>query len=275
VTKIGRASLLWVVLLAGAGISCRPQRTAERTGAAWQRLPLRFSERPASESAVTIRYRYSVVPGGVHDQLELARAMRTDGIVAQHYAGINADKVLFSRLEKGRDVYVSYRVDDAIFWTRHRIHLPRGEAVLTSGVQQVRVRCGNRISDTPRLPVEISTPPRNLDQVESISVIRRPAPMIFRPITVYVESVRRIPPPFHPITNWEPTPGILELIPPEAVPEPATFALCFGALGLMVFLIVGQVEARAMRCVAASPEGGQRTGGAGSGSCGRRGSTRE
>jgi hypothetical protein len=121
---------------------------------------LRLSARPAPAPAQAPRrvYPYSIVPGGVSSSAELARAVMADKIVAAHYAGVALDKAALRTVAKPRAVYVSYRKGDQVYWTAHKVMLAEGETVLSDGVNDIRTRCGNRISDTPRLPVEARGP---------------------------------------------------------------------------------------------------------------------
>jgi len=103
-------------------------------------------------------YPYSIVPGGVHDRGELARIILEDKVVAAHYAGIDIEKAHLVTVAKPRAVYVSYRKGDQVFWTAKKVTLAAGEEVLTDGLNELRARCGNRISGVPMLPVEMHAP---------------------------------------------------------------------------------------------------------------------
>jgi hypothetical protein len=116
----------------------------------------------SSRQSVTPRarkfYPYSVVPGGVYDHAEVARIVATDTLVASHYSDINLAKIRSIEVVRPRGVYVSYRKGDRIFWTSKRLMLVPGELVLTDGSSEIRARCGNRISEVPRTPVDASEP---------------------------------------------------------------------------------------------------------------------
>jgi len=103
-------------------------------------------------------YPYSIVPGGVASREELAQAVRTDKVVADHYAGFDVDKARPVTVSKPRAVYVSYRKGDKVYWTRKKLMLAEGEILLTDGRNELRTRCANRISDTPMLPVAADEP---------------------------------------------------------------------------------------------------------------------
>jgi hypothetical protein len=118
-------------------------------------------------------YPYSVVPGGVRDVGALKAAAARDRAVARHFSHFDFDHARLERLRQAREVYVSYRIRDTIFWTRRRIRLPAGELLLTDGKIAARAKCGNQVSDTAKpevsneepeesvmeQPVEIDAPP--------------------------------------------------------------------------------------------------------------------
>jgi hypothetical protein len=103
-------------------------------------------------------YPYSIVPGGVRHAAELVGIVRADQVVAQHYAGLRLDEVREVTVATARSVYVSYRKGDQVYWTAKKLTLKPGETLLTDGTIELRSRCGNMISDTPRLPVEAAGP---------------------------------------------------------------------------------------------------------------------
>ena len=110
-------------------------------------------------------YPYSVVPGGVSGQAELKRVIRTDRVVAAHYASFDVDKARPVVVEKPRAVHVSYRKGDKVYWTARKVMLAEGETLLSDGSNEMRARCANRISDVPQYPVEAHQPAmEELDQ---------------------------------------------------------------------------------------------------------------
>jgi hypothetical protein len=111
-------------------------------------------------------YRYSVVPGGAADRAELERVLRSDKVVAAHYAGFDVARAHAVTVSASRAVHVSYRKGDKIYWTARKVMLQAGETLLTDGRNEMRTRCANRISDLPRLPVERHAPsPDALDEL--------------------------------------------------------------------------------------------------------------
>ena len=110
-------------------------------------------------------YPYSVVPGGVRDLAELRNAAAHDSAVQRHYSHFDFDHAKLIRLQEARDVYLSYRIRDTVFWTRKRVRLLPGELLLTDGKITARARCGNQVSDTAKPEVSNEEPDEDvLDQ---------------------------------------------------------------------------------------------------------------
>ena len=101
---------------------------------------------------------YSVIPGGIHSEKQLAEVLAHDPVVARHYANFDVQKLRFVRLSEGRDAYVSYRLGDMIFWTSKKIPLFAGETLVTDGTHFARARCGNLVSAVPRQPTSAFQP---------------------------------------------------------------------------------------------------------------------
>ncbi len=73
-------------------------------------------------------YPYSVVPGGVKDLDDLRYKALRDWVVRRHYAHFDYGHARLERVTEAREVYLSYRVRDTVFWTRRRIRLHLGTA---------------------------------------------------------------------------------------------------------------------------------------------------
>ncbi|HVH50480.1 MAG TPA: hypothetical protein VM781_02345, partial [Candidatus Bathyarchaeia archaeon] len=112
---------------------------------------------PASQPRRPI-FPYSIVPGGVRDARELQSAASHDPVVAQHYADFHIATARTVRLEKPLEMYVSYRRNDKVYWTKNRMLIPAGETLLSDGESLARVRCGNRLSAIAAKPVSLSDP---------------------------------------------------------------------------------------------------------------------
>lgn len=102
---------------------------------------------------------YSVIPGGIHSEKQLAAVLASNPVVARHYGNFDLAKMHFIRLRRGRMAYVSYRLGNLIFWTSHKIRLFSGETLVTDGTHLARARCGNLVSAVPRQPTSVFQPP--------------------------------------------------------------------------------------------------------------------
>jgi len=97
-------------------------------------------------------YPYSVIAGGAQSPQELREAVAVDPVVAQHYADFDIANARRVTLDAPKLVYVSYRIGNKVFWTKNKLTLRKGEAMLSDGRNMVRARCGNRISVLPVRP---------------------------------------------------------------------------------------------------------------------------
>jgi len=128
---------------------------------------------PLTRAAVSQRlsrpvFRLSVIRGGAYSAEELRQALDSDEVAARHYTDFRRPLLRVEPSPFKQPVYVSYRVGDAVFWTRHKVSLPPGEALLTDGTNYARARCGNRVALTPQAPVEAHGPaPEVLERVET------------------------------------------------------------------------------------------------------------
>jgi hypothetical protein len=124
-------------------------------------------------------YPYSVVPGGVNDPDQLRYAAARDYVVRRHYARFDYNHARLVRATEAREVYLSYRIRDTVFWTRRKIRLHLGELLLTDGKITARARCGNQISDTAKPEVSNEEPEedvldRPVAEIEGPSFPMRP-----------------------------------------------------------------------------------------------------
>ena len=101
---------------------------------------------------------YSVVPGGVRDAQELQKITAADPVVAKHYSDFRIAIARTVQLDRPISMYVSYRRNNRVYWTRNRMMIPAGETVISDGENLARVRCGNRLSPVAVKPVAISEP---------------------------------------------------------------------------------------------------------------------
>jgi hypothetical protein len=102
-----------------------------------------------SQQSARLVYQYSVVPGGVKDVDELSEAVTHDPDVALHYAGFNFHRAHLLRLPASQNLYISYRRNGRILWTKTPHLILAGEQVITDGKVIARTRCGNRLASKP------------------------------------------------------------------------------------------------------------------------------
>jgi len=154
--------LLSLAVLGAIGVATWTTRTASAPSAQSDAPPAPNDiDAVVAVDAATIQhpvYRYSVIPGGAHNRAELVDAVNRDEVVAGHYRTVSLDRVRGERLTKARQAYVSYRINDRVYWTKHKVTLPAGEAILTDGKTTIRARCGNCIADEPQLPTSEEEP---------------------------------------------------------------------------------------------------------------------
>jgi len=139
-----------------------------RQDLAW--TPPHASQQKRAMERIPGVYPYSVVPGGIRDVESLRRAAATDRAIARHFAHFEYQKARLIRLKEARDVFVSYRIRDTMFWTRKTIRLHAGEMLLTDGKITARTKCGNQVSDQAKPEVSEEEPEEDiLDQAVAIS----------------------------------------------------------------------------------------------------------
>src|SRR4026207_926143 len=92
-------------------------------------------------------YPYSIVEGGARSADELKQAIAKDPVVAAHYADFDLENTKVVRLEQPKLAHVSYRMGNAVYWTRKPLVIGAGETVLTDGVHIARARCANQLAD--------------------------------------------------------------------------------------------------------------------------------
>ena len=126
-----------------------------------------------------VSYPYSVVPGGVGSREELRDIASHDPVVAKHYVGFNYRRARPGRGKKStRKVYLSYRLQNKIYWTVRQASLHPGEKLLTDGSVTARARCGNQVSVLPQAGTspeeptmaELDRPDAVASGIEGISV---------------------------------------------------------------------------------------------------------
>lgn len=166
-------------------------------------------------------YRYSVVPGGVRDVGELKWAVQHDPVVAAHYAGFDYDHARVVRLVLARTAYVSYRIGNKVYWTRHRISLKAGETLITDGKITARTRCANQVIEVPQ-QLHSSVEPAPADFEEPL--VPLPGTASTNPPIPYQSSIMRpmLPGegPSQPLSLYDPFgPGTYLPLSPPSLPS--------------------------------------------------------
>lgn len=206
-----------------------------------------------------IVYPYSIVPGGVRTPAELREAAAHDAVVAEHYAGFNYTSARVVQVDRPRLVYLSYRKNGQVRWTRKQASLHPGEKLITDGKITARERCGNQVSVLPQANTSPDEPLiAELDRPDAVaSGIEFPSSSPFNSQLLQVDPVVPVGPVASPVAGgWTPVfpgpPGVsvpfpvgpaggLACVPskknnncknvppppPPTVPEPGTLVLVF------------------------------------------------
>ena len=137
---------------------------------------------PAIVRSLRPNFPYSVIPGGAYSPAELRFANSKDQVIREHYADFNLKETRLVELAEDRYQYVSYRLNNRIFWTGKKLRIPKGEHLLTDGQNYARARCGNRLSDKPNntvSPLEpaaglLALPPPRFDTLPQLELADAP-----------------------------------------------------------------------------------------------------
>ena len=225
---------------------------------------------PEKVSSTQLVLPYSVIPGGARSGRELLEAARREPVVAAHYGNFSAAHARVIRLPHDKLAYVSYRLGNHIYWTKTKVTLRQGEAVLSDGEHLARTRCGNRISDVAMAPVSPHEPPQELLSTPVVPAHGNIEPAFFTedpiwpervstPVLMAMHSVPAVPdsgpgpgfPPFLPTfccggKSSPTTPSSPSYPLPQpgypaplsvTTPEPGTFVLLLSSLVLLPLLI--------------------------------------
>jgi len=202
---------------------------------------------------------YSIIPGGAESMQELRQAVTMDPVVARHYSDFDLARVRRITLSAPQSMYVSYRIGNDVFWTKHKVTLPKGETMLTDGHAMARTRCGNRVSAVPSKPNDLVEPTaEELDasmlgpSVSTPYLAAYSAPLPEFPSGSDIQPAGASIPPFVPtaIVSFLPLPGgggssgsgttappiVTSPDPPVGVPEPGTAGLVFVGLGAVCLM---------------------------------------
>ena len=202
-------------------------------------------------------FKYSIIRGGVRDARELQAAASRDPVVAQHYSDFRIAAARTVRLEKPLAMYVSYRRNNQVYWTKNRMVIPAGESLISDGENLARVRCGNRLSAIVAKPVAATDPTmEELNEPEFVPPLMAeflpgegsdffpgapdgaiPALPPTGPIT---DSKTSLPgffpfvPPLLPGGPFVPNTPVIPPVPPVRTLEPGTFTFLFAGAALVI-----------------------------------------
>ncbi len=125
-------------------------------------------------------YPYSLVPGGIQSGADLKRIAQRDPVIAAHYAGFDYDHARIVRLTLAKTVFLSYRVGNHVYWTRHPVTLHPGETLITDGRKSARTKCGNRVEEVPQQATSPVEPPlEKFDQPAHPATTETAPPPVF------------------------------------------------------------------------------------------------
>ena len=181
-----------------------------------------------------------------------------DYVVRRHYAHFDYSHARLVRATEAREVYLSYRIRNTVFWTRRKIRLRPGELLLTDGKITARAGCGNQISDTAKPEVSDEEPEEDvLDQpVAALEPRHRPSPSGPCSRHPICPAANRLHPSFSPAVFVFPYVPISLPLPngrcpagdqvvdghcgpkphkPPVVPEPSTMVLAASGLALILW----------------------------------------
>jgi len=231
------ACLFTFILLNTTSETVEPVPTAELIG--------KFAQQPenVSEPAGELRavYPYSVIPGGVYSGEELAASVASDRVVSDHYSDFNVSRARIVKADKTRMMYVSYRMNDVVYWTQNKVKIPEGELLVTDGDCEGRARCGNRVSASPQLPVSDEEP--MVEVFDFPQYVRLAPPQVTPLPDMAFQWSPLIPPSQFPIVSEAPI-GIASQRS-EGVPVYAPFSSDpFGSIdvpepGILTLLVLG------------------------------------
>jgi uncharacterized membrane protein YgcG len=95
---------------------------------------------------------YSLVPGGVHSVAELRKAFKDNPEYAAMFPGFDFTKAHLVHIKQW--AWVNFRKNDKVGWAKEPVLLD--EDIISDGRYMIRLRCANKISTTPQVPVDPS-----------------------------------------------------------------------------------------------------------------------
>ena len=171
-------------------------------------------------------YRYSLIPGGVRTVAELHERVASDAMLSERFEQFDWSSARISKLPADLLVFVNFRKDGKISWTRQRILVRAGQEIISDGVRTILTRCGNEISFVLQTPVEY-LPPGTLD-LEVGTVAQPPLPV---PVQCCDNPLPPSPPPAQCcVSPSPPLPSQVQCCVDPIPPPPAPAQCCGGVL---------------------------------------------
>jgi len=187
---------------------------------------------------------FSVIPGGVLDERELADSMAKDDVVRKHYGDLQPDRMWFTRTKQPMSAYVSFRKGSDVRWTSHPVVIPANELVLTDGKHMVRARCGNRIEVKKPEPLPAQVVPPDIPPPDIAMETGLPSlipPTVTPPVPPASQFAKN---DGGPRTSTPPTAWCCGLTTSKStlpsVPEPPSILLVCGGGILVVCMVLGK-----------------------------------
>jgi len=113
---------------------------------------------PAARELGRVVYPYSLIPGGIHGSEELRMVSARDAVVGARFAGFNFQRATLVRVKEPKLVYLAYRMNDQVYWTKKKVRLVAGETLITDGKITARTRCANPVSEHAQGPYSPEEP---------------------------------------------------------------------------------------------------------------------
>ena len=146
--RVSKTADTWSDLIPEASFRIRSSETVVQ-----QRLPSKLI--PSPGRAI---YPNSVIRGGIRSPEEFRAALLKDRVVSEHFSDFSAASSRLVTLKVDKAAYVSYRVNNKVYWTKKKVKLAKGEELITDGTHYARSRCGNRISEVSQSPTSAEEP---------------------------------------------------------------------------------------------------------------------
>jgi PDZ domain len=157
-------SILFFAVLNRGGLSKHSAVSQEQTGTTAPRTAVEQHTKPPAVSVIHVSFRplnLALIPGGITSVEEFLQRVAEDPILNSFFGSCDVEATI-QPLPDDILVFMAFRRDQEIKWTRRPLLVHKGEYVLTFCGKTVLARCGNLISWTPMQPSE-DVPPSLLE----------------------------------------------------------------------------------------------------------------